>query len=90
MATINSYISDIQEYFNNGQKSDDFVLSNRLIYKELKAIRSKLLKEKIDKQNSKNISDSNYSNLYCIEIIQTKMKIQIVFNCCLQDKQLNN
>ncbi|OQC48647.1 MAG: hypothetical protein BWX61_00003 [Bacteroidetes bacterium ADurb.Bin035] len=70
MATINSYISDIQEYFNNGQKSDDFVLSNRLIYKELKAIRSKLLKEKIDKQNSKNISDSNYSNLYCIEMIE--------------------
>ena len=31
---VNELISNIQAYFNNGVKSDDYILSDRLIYKD--------------------------------------------------------
>lgn len=67
--TVNELISNIQTYFNNGVKSDDYILSDRLIYKELLNTRSTLLFNKIKQLKGYNIGDNNFSVINCIKLI---------------------
>ena len=67
---LNELISNIQTYFNNGVKSDDYILSDRLIYKELLSTRSVLLYQKILKLKGHNIGDNNFDVINCIELIE--------------------
>lgn len=66
---VNEYISNIQSYFNNGIKSDDYTLSDRLIYKELVNTRSLLIFNKIKQLKGYNIGDNNFSVINCIKLI---------------------
>ena len=65
---VNELISNIQSYFNNGVKSDDYLLSDRLIYKELLNTRSTLLFNKIKQLKGYNIGDNNFSVINCIKL----------------------
>ena len=68
--TVNEYVSNIQSYFNNGVKSDDYILSDRLIYKELINTRSVLLFNKIKELRGFNIGDNNFSVINCIRLTE--------------------
>lgn len=65
---VNELISNIQSYFNNGVKSDDYILSDRLIYKELLNTRSVLLFNKIKQLKGFNIGDNNFNVINCIKL----------------------
>ena len=64
---INEIISNVQSYFNSGVKSDDYTLSDRLIYSEALALRSALLYDKIKKLKGFYISDNNFNVINCIK-----------------------
>lgn len=67
---VNELISNVQSYFNSGVKSDDYTLSDRLIYSEALSTRSALLFEKIRKLKGFNISDNNFNVINCIKLIE--------------------
>lgn len=66
---VNELISNIQSYFNSGVKSDDYTLSDRLIYNEAVATRSVLLFNKIKQLKGFNIGDNNFTVINCIKLI---------------------
>lgn len=67
---INEIISNVQSYFNSGVKSDDYTLSDRLIYSEALALRSALLYDKIKKLKGFYISDNNFNVINCIKLVE--------------------
>lgn len=66
---VNELISNVQSYFNSGVKSDDYTLSDRLIYNEALATRSVLLFNKIKQLKGFNIGDNNFNVINCIKLI---------------------
>ena len=66
---IREYITEVNNRYSKGVKSQNSRLSNRLIYSKLKSTRSKLLVEKSNKKEV--ISGDCYQLLSGIEMVQT-------------------
>jgi hypothetical protein len=66
--TRDEHVYAIQNLINAGAQSDDNRLSNRLVHHFLKVVRSRLIKEKADRQNY--IAEDNYQTI-CMPLIKT-------------------
>lgn len=82
MATLLEHIYAVQNILNKGVPSDDTRISNRLVEHYLKTTRSRLIKQKLDRQ--RHISKTNYQSI-CIPLAETSYHdctcISDEFNC---------
>jgi len=69
--TVYEIISYIQNIFNNGPKTDEAQLSDRLAYFLIRKFRAKRIKEKSDKFNK--IPDTYYQSVDCFPMELTQM-----------------
>lgn len=60
-------IQRIQSLYSKGVQSDDSRLTNRHIYNKMLTVRSKLLRQRINKKQT--LSQWNYQTLPCVELI---------------------
>jgi len=69
--TVYEIISYIQNIFNNGPKTDETQLSDRMAYFIIKKFRAKRIKERADKFNK--IPDAYYQSIDCFPMELTQM-----------------
>lgn len=69
MEIIGDLINDIQSRYSKGVRASSSRLSNRMVYHNMKAVRSKLVNEKANKNQT--FSDSFYQLLPGVEMIAT-------------------
>jgi len=78
MQTIGEYIDEIQGRYSKGIKSTDSRLSNRMVYSKMKEVRSKLINEKANKNQT--FSDAFYQLLSGAEMEQVSSSMLSTFN----------
>ena len=72
MAKLKEHLSTVTTIMNNGIPTDDYQFSDQQIYFILKAIRSFLLKQRID--SGKYISPFNYQTIPCFKLVLAKIE----------------
>lgn len=72
-------IQRVQSLYSKGVESDDSRLSNRLIYNKLITVRSRLIRQRLDKK--KRLSDWSYQTISCVEIKSVPVTECVVTGC---------
>lgn len=67
--TIQQHIDSIKHIFSSGIESDDFRISDRFVFHQMKMVRAMLLQREADKLHF--LPDENYQTINCIKLILT-------------------